>query len=131
LAAGEHVLAISLHNRANGSSDLRVAEISLAGRSLRNAATLDDPHILVDRGRAFLEDRRPERALEDFSQALKLDPDNIHARLRRADVLGRLGKMEEAQAELDSTDALIKELTEKDDAIERLYAEVRQKLTEQ
>ncbi len=32
LAAGEHVLAISLHNRPPGSSDLRIAEISLAGR---------------------------------------------------------------------------------------------------
>ena len=30
LPAGEHVLAISLHNRANGSSDLRIAEISLS-----------------------------------------------------------------------------------------------------
>ena len=29
LAAGEHVLAISLHNRKGGSSDLRIAEISL------------------------------------------------------------------------------------------------------
>ena len=30
LAAGEHVLAISLHNREGGSSDLRIAEISLS-----------------------------------------------------------------------------------------------------
>ncbi len=31
LGAGEHVLAISLHNRPGGSSDLRIAEISLQG----------------------------------------------------------------------------------------------------
>ena len=31
IKAGEHVLAISLHNRPNGSSDLRIAEISLQG----------------------------------------------------------------------------------------------------
>ncbi|OHB71333.1 MAG: hypothetical protein A2V70_15070 [Planctomycetes bacterium RBG_13_63_9] len=31
LAPGEHVLAISLHNRGGGSSDLRIAEISLHG----------------------------------------------------------------------------------------------------
>ncbi len=30
LPAGKHILAISLHNRAGGSSDLRIAEISLA-----------------------------------------------------------------------------------------------------
>jgi hypothetical protein len=29
LPAGDHILAISLHNRAEGSSDLRIAEISL------------------------------------------------------------------------------------------------------
>lgn len=29
LAAGDHILAISLHNRGGGSSDLRLAEISL------------------------------------------------------------------------------------------------------
>ncbi len=29
LSAGDHVLAISLHNRAGGSSDLRLAEVSL------------------------------------------------------------------------------------------------------
>lgn len=31
LPPGEHVLAISLHNRSGGSSDLRIAEISLSG----------------------------------------------------------------------------------------------------
>lgn len=31
LAAGEHILAISLHNRSGGSSDLRVAGITLKG----------------------------------------------------------------------------------------------------
>jgi tetratricopeptide (TPR) repeat protein len=31
LEAGQHVLSISLHNRAGGSSDLRIAEISLRG----------------------------------------------------------------------------------------------------
>ena len=31
LAAGEHVLAISLHNRDGGSSDLRLAEVTLEG----------------------------------------------------------------------------------------------------
>ena len=31
LAPGDHVLAISLHNRPEGSSDLRIAEISLHG----------------------------------------------------------------------------------------------------
>lgn len=31
LAAGEHILAISLHNRDGGSSDLRLAEITLEG----------------------------------------------------------------------------------------------------
>jgi hypothetical protein len=29
LPAGEHILAVSLHNRDGGSSDLRIAEISL------------------------------------------------------------------------------------------------------
>jgi hypothetical protein len=33
LAAGDHILAISLHNRAEGSSDLRIAEISLSVKS--------------------------------------------------------------------------------------------------
>jgi hypothetical protein len=33
LSAGEHILAISLHNRPQGSSDLRIAEISLSVRS--------------------------------------------------------------------------------------------------
>jgi hypothetical protein len=31
LEPGEHILAISLHNRPMGSSDLRIAEISLEG----------------------------------------------------------------------------------------------------
>lgn len=33
LGAGDHVLAISLHNREGGSSDLRIAEISLEGEA--------------------------------------------------------------------------------------------------
>ncbi len=35
LAAGDHVLAISLHNRAGGGSDLRVAGITLKGVPLQ------------------------------------------------------------------------------------------------
>ncbi len=34
LAPGKHLLAIALHNRSGGSSDLRVAEISLSGRAV-------------------------------------------------------------------------------------------------
>lgn len=39
LPAGEHILAISLHNRGEGSSDLRIAEISLEVASGGEAAT--------------------------------------------------------------------------------------------
>lgn len=42
LPAGEHVLAISLHNRANGSSDLRIAEISLSVESDVESAAESD-----------------------------------------------------------------------------------------
>ena len=39
LDAGKHVLAISLHNRGGGSSDLRVAEISLRGTPVTFASS--------------------------------------------------------------------------------------------
>jgi hypothetical protein len=44
LEPGEHILAISLHNRANGSTDLRIAEISLetATQQELEAAKEDD-----------------------------------------------------------------------------------------
>lgn len=42
LPPGDHVLAISLHNRPQGSSDLRIAEISLAVEP-RSEADEEDP----------------------------------------------------------------------------------------
>ena len=35
IQSGEHILAISLHNHSTTSSDLRIAEISLVGRPVR------------------------------------------------------------------------------------------------
>lgn len=40
LPAGEHILAISLHNREGGSSDLRIAEISLEVKSEESSGSL-------------------------------------------------------------------------------------------
>ncbi len=43
LKPGKHILAISLHNRAGGSSDLRIAEISLAEGKPAEAAVEKKP----------------------------------------------------------------------------------------
>ncbi len=49
IGPGEHVLAISLHNRPGGSSDLRIAEISLwVGRIGFEALPPDDPRVITD-----------------------------------------------------------------------------------
>jgi len=73
LAAGKHILALSLHNRAIWSGDLRIAEISLAGHAAGNIAQLlDDPQALIDRGRALIELHRFEQAGKDFRRAQQL-----------------------------------------------------------
>jgi outer membrane protein assembly factor BamB len=48
LAAGEHALAISLHNREGGSSDLRIAEISLESVA-PGEAVATEPDDVADR----------------------------------------------------------------------------------
>jgi tetratricopeptide (TPR) repeat protein len=130
LEPGKHLLAISLHNRANGSSDLRIAEISLQGKKTGSASlALDDPEALIDRGSAYLEQEQSERATDDFSRAIELDPQSFRAHLRRARGYMALGKKEEARADVEKASSLMKEFDVKNDAAEELVNELREKLS--
>jgi hypothetical protein len=52
LPAGEHILAVSLHNRSGGSSDLRIAEISLEGTPTESEPAESDDKKGADQGDA-------------------------------------------------------------------------------
>lgn len=65
LPAGKHVLAISLHNRAGGSSDLRIAEISLAEATAGDAAKTEE----TKREETKTDETKPEEKAEEKKEA--------------------------------------------------------------
>ena len=109
---------------------MRIAEISLQGKKTDSASLgLDDLEALIDRGSAYLEQKQSERATDDFSRALELDPRNFRAHLHRARSYLALGKNEEAHADVEKTSSLMKELDVKNDAADQLLSELREKLS--
>src|SRR3989454_12520912 len=70
-------------------------------RSVRLAEMLEqDPYdlpALLLLGRALLDDKRDEQALEAFRRALKFDPDQVEALFQLGVVLARLHRYGEAE----------------------------------
>ncbi len=78
--AGDHVLAISLHNQSDTSSDLRIGDISLVAvekrreRLWRQAAAAFDADELREAGKQAVIDRRFADALLQFERLVKMEP---------------------------------------------------------
>ncbi len=102
LSSGTHVLAISLHNRAPGSGDLRIEHIELRAR--RGAAkTYDvvDPGQLADRGLYYQQQGDLRNAEADYTAALAAQPDTAEVALRRARLWVSQSRWREAIADFD------------------------------
>lgn len=102
LAPGEHLLAISLHNRSAGSGDLRIEHIELRGQ-LESTTTYEvaDAGQLNARGAYYQQQGDLRNAEADYTAALANEPDDATVALRRARLLASQFRWSEAIADFD------------------------------
>ena len=97
LEAGEHLLALSLHNTSSTSSDLRMADVVLRGSPPgTKPARSSDPQVLADIGRHHEQSNRLALADEAYSAALELAPTDAEIALRRGRLRASQDRLKEA-----------------------------------
>ncbi len=82
-------------------------EFDLALPALTRACELapDNPEYFYQRGRVYWQTSRPDSAMADFDQALKLKPDDLRTLMARADLFIQRGDNLAADKDLDAADA--------------------------
>jgi tetratricopeptide (TPR) repeat protein len=86
-----------------------------------------EPSYFYERGVAYWHSRRPDLALTDFDQAIKLKPDDVDALIARARLrAGRHAAAELIAADLDAADRALPKEADQHMGIGNLYEEVGQ-----
>lgn len=102
LAPGDHLLAISLHNRSEASGDLRIERIELRGQGeSATVYSVEDAAQLASRGAHYQQQGDLRSAEADFSEALAKVPDDATVALRRARLRTSQNRWREAIADFD------------------------------
>ncbi|MFZ1034889.1 MAG: tetratricopeptide repeat protein [Candidatus Acidiferrales bacterium] len=105
-------------HQVRGQADYGLKIFPNAEKEYQRAIALrpDLPGLRLELGRVFAAESEWEKAAEQFRAEAKLQPGNAEAAYRLGDALLQLGKMKEAEAELQRSDSL------RPDMPETLYA---------
>jgi tetratricopeptide (TPR) repeat protein/predicted aspartyl protease len=85
-APGENLDAAALARRGAASAGRHDYEYGLADLTRAIAMAPNEPGYYYERGRVYLDNGKPDLALADFDQAIKLRPDDVPSLLARAEL---------------------------------------------
>lgn len=111
------VRGMTYNIRGNTYSKLRKHDLAIADYLEVTRLMPDFPYGYANIGLQYLYKGEPEKALPYYEQALRVSPNNSYSRYGKGVALGRLGRADEAAAELDAANGA-------DPEVAKLYREI-------